>query len=68
MIKKIAFGLFMAFLTGYSDSTISAQVVINEVMNNPADACDGSCMPSTSEWTELINAGNSAVEIGRAHV
>ena len=63
MIKKLAFGLFVVFFTGFSASTISAQVVINEVMNNPADACDGSCMPNTAEWTELINAGSAAVDI-----
>jgi subtilisin-like proprotein convertase family protein len=63
MIKKIALGLLLAVSAGHEVSKTSAQVVINELMNNPSDACDGSCMPSTSEWTELMNSGNVAVDI-----
>lgn len=36
--------------------TVQAQcVLINEVLINPSDPCDGACMPSTAEWIELYN-------------
>lgn len=38
-------------------------VLINEVMINPNNTCDGSCMPSTAEWIELFNTCNTPVDI-----
>ena len=57
MIKKISLGLSVAVFVFLSVLPSQSQVLINEVMNNPTSACDGSCMPSTAEWTELINSG-----------
>ena len=57
MIKKISSVIALATFIFISGITTEAQVLINEVMNNPNNACDGSCMPNTAEWTELINTG-----------
>jgi gliding motility-associated-like protein len=57
---------FLIILTAFS-RLITAHgqcVVINEVLVNPTDACDGQCQPSTAEWTELYNTCDVPVDIG----
>jgi gliding motility-associated-like protein len=38
-------------------------VLINEVLINPSDPCDGACVPNTAEWIELYNSCASTVDI-----
>jgi gliding motility-associated-like protein len=38
-------------------------VIINEVLVNPNDPCDGNCMPNTAEWIELYNTCNTPVDL-----
>jgi gliding motility-associated-like protein len=47
----------------YSLCSTAQCVLINEVMINPNDACDGACMPNTAEWIELYNTCNTAVDL-----
>ncbi len=47
----------------YSTISTAQCVLINEVMVNPNDACDGGCMPNTAEWIELYNTCNTAVDL-----
>jgi gliding motility-associated-like protein len=47
--------VLLAALFVSSFSSMGQCVVINEVMVNAADACDGSCTPNTGEWIELYN-------------
>ena len=44
--------------------SINAQcVIINEVLVNPNDPCDGNCVPNTAEWIELYNTCNTPVDL-----
>jgi len=47
----------------YSTISIAQCVLINEVMVNPNDPCDGSCTPNTAEWIELYNTCNTAIDL-----
>jgi gliding motility-associated-like protein len=38
-------------------------VLINEVMINPNNACDGACVPNTAEWIELFNTCTTPVDL-----
>jgi len=53
--------IFLALVM--SISNFNAQIVINEIMVNPAGANDGSNMPNTSEWVELFNPTSSAINL-----
>lgn len=49
----------------FSSLSIHAQqcIYINEVMVNGPGGCDGSCSPSTEEWTELYNSCNNPIDL-----
>ncbi|MBL0048769.1 MAG: gliding motility-associated C-terminal domain-containing protein [Bacteroidetes bacterium] len=54
---------FLCFIKG--GSLVQAQcIVINEILINGPGSCDGSCNPSTEEWTELYNTCSTPVNIG----
>lgn len=38
-------------------------VLINEVMINPSNVCDGACVPNTAEWIELFNTCTTPVDL-----
>lgn len=54
--------LFVSLLF-YGLSGSAQCVMFNEVMINPSDPCDGSCVPNTAEWIELYNSCSAAVDI-----
>jgi hypothetical protein len=62
-MKKVVF-LFSLLFSNY---TSFSQVVINEIMVNPAGTNDGTQNPvgstNTSEWLELYNTGATAVDL-----
>lgn len=56
--------IFLLFILLWSGARLSAQcVIINEVMVNPSDVCDGACEPNTAEWIELYNTCNTPVDL-----
>jgi gliding motility-associated-like protein len=55
-------GLVAIFLLWVLKSSAQC-VLLNEVMINPNNACDGSCMPNTAEWIELFNTCTTPVDI-----
>ena len=63
MIKKIGLGLLIVLFTGLNVTSSFGQLLINEVMVNATGTCDGNCAPAPSEWTELINAGSTPIDV-----
>lgn len=62
--RALVFIVMLCWSFGPWASRALAQcVVINEVMINPANTCDGSCTPNTAEWTELYNTCDTPVDI-----
>jgi gliding motility-associated-like protein len=59
-MKFLLLNISLFFLTLNSNAQC---VLINEVMVNPSNACDGACEPNTAEWIELYNTCNTAVDL-----
>jgi len=61
-MRKV-FQIFLFLFLLIESSLFSQGLLINEIMINPNDACDGQCVPNTADWIELYNSNNSPLDI-----